>query len=184
MSEIPAAPAARRPGLPLALLLGLVAVVAAARLLPHPPNLTPVIALALFCGAALSSRMLAIGVTLAVMLLTDLWLGWHESLLAVYAALAVVALLGHRIAVQSPALRIAGHGLAGALVFFVLSNLAVWAFSGMYAHSLEGLWACYLMALPFFGNTLAGTALYGLLLFAAARRLAPAPARQPLGATA
>lgn len=149
---------------------GLIALAVVSRLVPHPPNFTPVIALALFGGAAFSSRSAAMIVTLGAMLLSDLWLGWHSSLLAVYGALAVIVLIGHRVAISSPWSRIAGHGFAGALVFFMLSNLAVWLGSGMYAPTLEGLISCYTMALPFFGNTLAGTALFGLALFGIARR--------------
>lgn len=149
---------------------GLIALVVLSRLLPHPPNFTPVIALALFGGAAFASRMGAILVTLAAMLVSDLWLGWHSSLLAVYGALALVVLLGHRLSVNTRWARIAGHGFAGALLFFLLSNLAVWLSSGMYAPTWEGLLSCYTLALPFFGNSLASTALFGIALFGLARR--------------
>lgn len=150
---------------------GLMALAVLSRWLPHPPNFTPVIALALFGGAAFANRAAGLIVVLGAMLISDLLLGWHTSLLAVYGALAVVVLIGHRVAVSAPWSRIAGHGFAGALVFFLLSNLAVWLGSGLYPPTLEGLVTCYTMALPFFGNTLAATVLFGAALFGLARRI-------------
>lgn len=154
------------------LLLGLMLLAALSRLLPHPPNVTPVIALALFAGAAFGHRGLAIALTLGAMLIADTLLGWHSSMLAVYAALALVAILGGRLTLTSSWQRIGGHGLAGAVLFFVLSNLAVWLGSGLYPPTVAGLVECYVMAIPFFGNTLLGTALYGAALFALGRRIA------------
>lgn len=42
--------------------------------------------------------------------------------------------------------------LAGASIFFVLTNFTVWAFSPMYPQTLEGLITAYILALPFFKN--------------------------------
>ncbi len=171
------------PALSARVVLGLMAVAVISRLVPHPPNFTPVIALALFGGAAFANRAAAVVATLGAMLLSDLWLGWHSSLLAVYGALAVVVLVGHRVNVNASWPKIAGHGFAGALIFFVLSNLAVWLGSGLYAPTLEGLISCYTLALPFFGNTLASTALFGFALFGLARLASrPQPAADAVAA--
>lgn len=164
--------------------LSLMLLAALSRLLPHPPNFTPVIALALFAGAAFRSRFVAIAATWGAMLLSDLILGWHASLLAVYVALAAVALIGGRVQISSRWTTIAGHGFAGALLFFALSNLAVWLGSGMYAANLQGLIECYVMAIPFFGNSLAGTAVYGVLMFSIARLVANHQAHAPVGSSA
>lgn len=159
---------------------GLLLVTAAARLLPHPPNLTPVIALALFCGAALPNRLLAMAAMIGLMILTDAVLGLHSGMPVVYAALAMACWLGGGIRLNSPAQTIAGRGLLAASLFFVISNLGVWAFSGMYAQTGAGLVQCFTLAIPFFGNTLLGTAIYGALLFGIGRQL-PLPAAR--GAT-
>jgi hypothetical protein len=153
------------------LLGGLLLVAAAARLLPHPPNLTPVIALALFCGAAMPQRFVAVGATLGLMLVSDLFLGFHSGMPVLYMALAIICLLGSTVQVNSPVRSIAGRGVLAASLFFVISNLGVWAFSGMYAHNWAGLTQCFTLAIPFFGNTLVGTAIYGGVLFGIGRQL-------------
>lgn len=153
------------------MLIALLVVTAAARLLPHPPNLTPVIALALFCGAALPQRLVATAALLTLMFLTDLLLGLHKGMPVLYAALALICVMGSGLQLRSPASAIAGRGLLAASLFFLLTNLGVWAFSGMYAHTWAGLTQCYVLAIPFFGNTLLGTAIYGALLFGLGRQL-------------
>ena len=41
----------------------------------------------------------------------------------------------------------------------------MWLFSGFYPRTLGGLEACYVAAIPFFQNTLAGDLFYAALLF-------------------
>lgn len=168
----------------LGLILGLVALTAATRLLPHPPNFTPVIALALFCGAALPKRWMGLAAIGGVMLLTDLLLGWHASLLAVYATLALITLGGRKLDLNSSAGTVLGGSFAAACLFFLLTNFAVWAGSGMYPPTLEGLVACYVAGIPFFGNSLASTLLFSALLFGLGRRGVHALPGQAQAATA
>src|SRR5262249_44480700 len=80
----------------LALALSLVALDVVARLAPHAANFTPLAASALFAGAVLRSRPLALAVPFAAMLLSDLVLGSPDWAVmgAVYGALALPALLG------------------------------------------------------------------------------------------
>lgn len=148
-------------------LLGLICVVALTRLLPHAPNFTPVLAIALFSGAMFTDRRVAMLVPLAAMALTDLVLGWHATLPFVYMAVALTALLGRWIprAGRLPLLRAGGMALGASVLFFVLSNFAVWALQGLYPPTAEGLVACYVAAIPFFHNTLAATLLYAAALF-------------------
>src|SRR5690606_10177970 len=58
-------------------LMFIVLAAAATRLLPHPPNVTAITALALFGGAHFSDRRLAIGVPLLALLVSDLALGFY-----------------------------------------------------------------------------------------------------------
>ena len=64
-------------------------------------------------------------------------------------------------------LRIAGAGLASAVVFFLVSNFGVWATGGgtYYPHNAAGLIDCYVQAIPFFRNTLVSMAIFLPLLF-------------------
>ena len=150
----------------LSLAMGLVGLDIVARLAPHAPNVTPIAASALFAGMVLRSRALALAVPLAAMLVSDLVVGAYDwrVMSVVYAALALPALLARwgrtRSAVLLPPLV-----LSSSLFFFATTNFAVWAFSGMYAHDVHGLVHCYVAALPFLYNTVAGDVLWTTLLF-------------------
>jgi hypothetical protein len=148
------------------LALSLVALDVVARLTPHAPNFTPVAGSALFAGVALRSRSLAPAVPLAAMLVSDLVLGSYDWRVmgVVYAALALPALLGMWARTRSAAL-LAPLALCSSLLFFVSTNFAVWAWSGMYAHDLGGLIRCYVAALPFLQNTVMGDMFWTALLF-------------------
>jgi hypothetical protein len=146
---------------------------ALSRLLPHPPNFTPLEAMGLFAGAVLLDRRLAFLLPLGAMAISDAGLallhgmdyGFHSGLPLIYALLAFNVLLGIKLLPQAGTLKIAGTGTFAVLFFWIASNLSVWLGSGMYPISTEGLIACYVAALPFLGNALAGMAFYGLLLF-------------------
>lgn len=60
-----------------------------------------------------------------------------------------------------------GAGLAGSLIFYVLTNFGVWALGEgmMYPLTAEGLAECYIKALPFFRNFALATAGFSLILF-------------------
>lgn len=137
------------------------------RLLPHWPNFAPVTALALFGGCYFSKR-LALMVPLSVMLISDFFLGFYEwpVALAVYgsfmAAVALGSLLKHK--KQWP--WIAGGSLMSSLIFFAATNLAVWAFTPWYAKTFSGLAQCFVLALPFWRNTLLGDLFYTGVFFA------------------
>jgi hypothetical protein len=101
----------------------------------------------------------------------------------VYLSFALTVLIGWAIARRKSPLAIGGAAVASSVLFFVLTNLGVWLFSGMYPRTAEGLVACYAAAVPFFQNTLAGDLFFSALLFggfALAERAVPA-LRQPQG---
>ena len=145
--------------------VAVVLIAAFSRLLPHPPNFSPVIAIALFSGAVLMDRRLAFITPLLAMLLADLVLGFHGTMIFVYTAMALVVLLGRGLDKRRGVLTLAGAGFGGALLFFVITNAGVWWLQGMYSHDMAGLMACYVAALPFFHHTLMATLLYGAMLF-------------------
>jgi len=146
--------------------IGLVGLDVVARLLPHAPNFTPVAASALFAGAVLRSRVSALAVPIAAMLISDLVLGCPDwrIMAVVYAALAAPAVLG-RWGHPRGAIVFAPLAVSSSLLFFASTNFAVWAFSGIYALDLAGLIACYVGALPFLYNTLLGDMFWTALLF-------------------
>lgn len=146
------------------LLFALLVLAALWRIVPHPDNMTPVMAVALFAGIWLKPLVLRIGAPIAVLLVSDLALGFHDTMLFVYAAMLLPVAL-------APLLRgrglgaYAGASVVNALVFFVVTNLGVWLVSGMYAHDLAGLLSCFTLALPFLWKTLAGDLFFTVLFF-------------------
>lgn len=146
-------------------LAALVIAAAASRLLPHPPNFTAVGAIALFAGASFADRRAAFLVPLAGMLLSDLVIGLHRMLPLVYALVCVTVVLGVALRRHRGALPIAGAGFASALIFYLVTNAAVWAGGRLYPPTVDGLLASYVAALPFFGHALAANLFYSALLF-------------------
>lgn len=151
--------------LPLA--AGLVGLDVVARLLPHPPNFTPIAATAVFAGMMLRNRALALAIPLAAMLLGDCLLGGYDWRVmgVVYAALALPAGLAIAARRSRTSFVIVPVVLSSSLIFFVTTNFAVWAWSGMYPRTISGLAHCYLAALPFFQNALSGDIFWSAALF-------------------
>lgn len=157
--------------------LGVMIVVAAlTRLLPHPPNFSPVEAMALFGGAYFASRAWAVAVPLLAMLLSDLVMAavaggmyldhmLNLSFLAVYACIALSSVLGFGLRGRVGGASVLGYSLIGAVLFFVVTNFAVWAGGSMYPKTLGGLGASYLAGIPFFQWTVLGTLFYAAVLF-------------------
>ena len=160
---------------PLAL-AGLIVLAALTRLLPHPPNFSPVEAIALFGGAYFARRSAAIWVPLAAMFLSDLALGlvnggiyWSYFLsagfLLVYLCIALSALLGFGLRGRVSVLRVGAFSLLGSALFFLATNFGAWLGSPMYPQTGAGLAAAYVAGIPFFQYTLLGTLFYSALLF-------------------
>ncbi|MCI0402617.1 MAG: hypothetical protein L0212_03745 [Acidobacteria bacterium] len=146
-------------------LMGLILMAAAARLLPHPPNFTPIAAMALFGGAHFAGKRSAFLVPLAAMLLSDLVIGLHPLMPVVYASFALIVCIGFWLRMRRRTLPIAGAGLASSLLFFLVTNFGVWTLGSLYAKTPQGLLACYVAAIPFFANTLLSDAVYTVALF-------------------
>ena len=145
----------------------LIALGVAARLLPHEPNFTPIAASALFAGTVLRMRLLAFVVPISAMLISDAVIGFDSSAMtfviyAMFTLPACVALLPRR--ARAPGMFVPAI-IAYSLLFFAVTNLAVWAFSAMYPHTAAGLAACYAAALPFLPQTVIGDLFWAAVLF-------------------
>jgi len=157
-------------GTELPLAACLLALDVVARLFPHAPNFTPMAASALFAGAILRSRLVALTTPVVAMVLGDLILGTYDWRVAgvVYVSLALPAIAGMwGCSVRTPRLPLllVPLALASSVTFFVTTNFAVWAFGGMYANDLAGLLHCYVAALPFLRNGVMGDLCWTAVLF-------------------
>lgn len=155
----------------------LIVLAAFARLIPHPPNFTPLAAIGLFGAAYLQRRWLIWMVPVLALFVSDLVLNnvvysafydgftWFTSGW-VYLALALVILVGSLLLRTnvSPQ-RIIGSSLSASVLFFLVSNFGTWATTTLYPKSLAGLLACYTAGLPFFGNTLLGDLFFCGVMF-------------------
>lgn len=129
----------------------LMAIVAiASRLLPHPPNMTAVMAVALFAGARITNTKLAMALPLLIMILSDIFLGFHSSQLVVYGCILAVSVLGLSLRNSTSFTKPLAMSFIGSLFFFLVTNFAVWLGGTMYPMTLEGLFLCYAAALPFY----------------------------------
>lgn len=146
-------------------LISIILLAAASRLIPHPPNVTPLTAVALFGGAYFSDRRLAFLVPLTALFLSDLILGFYHHMEVVYLSFALIVAIGLWLQKHRTVFPIACAALASSVLFFVLTNFGVWAFDALYPKTLEGLMACYVAAIPFFRNTLLGDLSYTVVLF-------------------
>jgi len=137
-----------------------------ARLIPHPFNFTPVGASALFAGALFDRKRFAFIVPFAAMLLSDAVIGFHSGMPVVYGCFAAAVCIGFvlRGHTRSPLAVLAG-AVSSATLFFVVTNFYVWIAGTLYPHTMAGLATCYVAAIPFYGNQLAGDAVYAAVLF-------------------
>ncbi|MBT3395907.1 MAG: hypothetical protein HOB82_08145 [Alphaproteobacteria bacterium] len=152
-----------------------------ARLVPHMPNVAPVAALALFMGLNVRKNWMMWLLVPGVLVISDVFIGFYNPgiMAAVYASFLAIVGLGAA-ARKFPRIgAVAGGSVAGSTVFFVVTNLAVWAFSGMYAPTMAGLTLCYVLALPFYGYMLVGDLAWNAV-FSGSYGLYQKVARRPL----
>ncbi|HSD63865.1 MAG TPA: DUF6580 family putative transport protein [Ignavibacteriaceae bacterium] len=145
-------------------LCGLIAAAAFTRLMPHLPNFTAIGAMALFGGAYFTNKKLAFVVPLTAMFLTDLILGYHSTIIAVYISFALIVAIGMMIKKKNVR-SIAAASLAAAVLFFLITNFAFWTTGVLYPVTGTGLLACYTAGLPFFGYNLVGNLFYTGVMF-------------------
>jgi hypothetical protein len=164
-------------------LLSAILAAAALRLVPHPPNFSPIGAMALFSGAYLGRRgAVALVAPLGALFLSDLVLGFYSGMITVYFSVALIVIIGWLALRRVSPIRVGGAAIASSVLFFALTNFGVWLSSGFYPRTLAGLEACYVAAIPFFQNTVAGDLFYAAVLFggfALLERTVPALRSQP-----
>ena len=146
--------------------ISLILILAFARLIPHPPNFTPIIAVAIISGYFFKNINLSLLTLLIAMLISDLFIGFYENVIFVYASLLLITFVFHKISNKINFINLFIYGFAGSLIFFVVSNFGVWAlgspgvFNIPYDKTLNGLIECYILAIPFFGNTFLSTLIF------------------------
>lgn len=138
------------------------------RILPHPPNFTPIVALALFGGVYLS-RKTAFIIPIAAMLISDRLIGFYqlELMASVYGSFLLSVILGFWLKRHKKWYTITGSSIVSSFLFFIITNFAVWAFTPWYVKTFSGLIESYVMGLPFLRNTILGDLSYVVIFFGA-----------------
>ena len=126
------------------------------RVIPHPPNFSPLTAIALFGGLNFNNKKIAFVIPLLILIISDFFLGFSSINIIVYISFILVVFIGTRIKKIS-----LQNILLSSFIFFLVSNFGVWIIG--YPITLDGLILCYTMAIPFFGYSIAGDIFFGFL---------------------
>jgi len=157
-------------------LAALIIVAALTRVLPHPPNFSPIAAIALFGGAYFAARAWAVLVPLAGLLISDLvlasvngglyasWFG-GSGIWVIYGCIGLTTAMGFGLRGKVTGVRVLGYSLAGSALFFVVTNFAAWLGNPMYPKTAAGLVASYVAGIPFLQWSVLGTLFYAAVLF-------------------
>ncbi|NBR06975.1 MAG: hypothetical protein EBT92_14595 [Planctomycetes bacterium] len=146
------------------------------RLVPHPPNCTPIGAMTLFSGnkiQGLASYMIPIG----VLFITDLLLyfpleqislkafSWMTPV--IYGCFLINVAIGKIITPGKVILKVSLYSVLCSTIFFIITNFAVWLGGEGIAYplSLQGLLLCYNMALPFYHYSMLTDLFFTLSIF-------------------
>ena len=148
--------------LPIVLIL----ILSFSRLMPHPPNFTPIIAVAIMSSYFFKNIYLSFATLLVSMLLADAFIGFYSNMLFVYLSLLLIVFIFHRISEKMNFKNLFICGFIASLIFFIISNFGVWVLGSPgvldvpYEKNLNGLVECYILAIPFFGNTFLSTLVF------------------------
>ena len=142
-------------------------ILALGRLLPHPPNFTPILATAIFTPYIINDKWTAMMIPLFAMFISDIIIGFHPYMLWVYGAIGISTLLSYwSMRFNRKYIQLGIMTLVSSILFFIITNFGVWLMWDYYPQTLKGLLLCYNMAIPFFQNTIYGTVIYiSLLIF-------------------
>ena len=134
---------------------------ALARIIPHPPNFTPILASAIMAPLLIKDRFFGIAIPILGMLIADIVIGFHPYQLVIYLTIATIGLVS---TMKVNYTKLGLLAIGSSVWFFLTTNFAVWLAWDFYPKSFEGLITCYTLALPFFTNTLISTVIFTAIL--------------------
>lgn len=132
-----------------------------------PPNFAPIAAIALFSGTYFSNKKLAIIIPIVAMIISDAFIGFYNPyiMISVYLCFILSAVLGFYLKNHKNLPNIIGASLLSSVLFYLITNYAVWAFGKLYPQTFAGLIQSYILAIPFFRWTLLGDLFYVTVMF-------------------
>ena len=140
-------------------------ILALGRLIPHPPNFTPILATAIFTPYIIKDKWIAVLIPLSAMFIADIIIGFHPYMLWIYGAIGISTLLSYwSMRFNKKYMQLAIMALVSSILFFIITNFGVWTIWDYYPKTINGLVLCYTMAIPFFQNTIYGTIIYTAII--------------------
>ena len=144
------------------LVFSFIFILAISRIIPHVPNFTPIIAAAIFGPVFFKDRVLGLAIPISGMFISDLIIGFHVYQIVIYLTLVSISLLIPRNIKLAP---ITFYAFLSSLWFFLTTNFAVWLVWEYYPKTFDGLISCFILAIPFFKNTLISTIIFTILFY-------------------
>ena len=132
-------------------------ILALSRIIPHPPNFTPIQASAIMAPLLIKDRWFGIAIPIVAMFISDVIIGFHPYQFVIYSTILTIALVSP---MRKSYSMLGIMAVGGSIWFFISTNFAVWVIWDYYPKTIEGLITCYTLALPFFQNTLISTCLF------------------------
>tara|TARA_X000000368_G_scaffold232366_1_gene183567 strand:+ start:482 stop:1021 length:540 start_codon:yes stop_codon:yes gene_type:complete len=131
------------------------------RLIPHPPNFTPILAAAIVAPYIMNNRFISLLIPITAMIIADFFIGFYSGIIWVYGSILLCGILSdYSKRFKNYKLQLGAMSLLSSLIFFVITNFSVWFLGDYYPKTYEGLILCYTMAIPFFQNTVISTVVY------------------------
>ena len=152
--------------------IGLVLILILSRLIPHPPNFTPIVAVAIMSGYLFKNIYLSFATLLVSMLVADAFIGFYENIFFVYLSLLFLVYIFYKLGRKINLKNLFLYSFTGSILFFIITNFGVWSLGSPgldnvpYEKNLQGLIKCYILAIPFIKNTVLSTLIfsYSILL--------------------
>ena len=140
-------------------------ILALGRIIPHPPNFTPILATAIYTPYIVNDKWIAVLIPLSAMFIADIIIGFHPYMLWVYGAIGLSTLISSwSMRFNKKYIQLGVMAILSSILFFIITNFAVWAIWDYYPKTIDGLIICYIKAIPFFQNTLLGTIIYTAII--------------------
>ncbi|EDY85542.1 conserved hypothetical protein [gamma proteobacterium HTCC5015] len=137
------------------------------RVLPHPPNIAPVAAMALFAGAHFRDWRIALAAPISAMLISDFLIGLHSTLIFVYAGMAATVGIGCLLRRHYNGSTIIVGSLASSTLFYLITNFGSWLGSPFYTQNASGLFSAYIAGIPFYQYSVIGDLAFAGIFFGA-----------------
>lgn len=146
----------------------IVLLAAASRLVDHPANFTPIVAMSIFAGAYVRGYW-GFAIPVAAMIVSDYFIGFYDwqVMVSVYASVLLAYGVGIFLRMHQTWQSVLSAAIISSVIFFAITNFAVWAFFNWYPHTVQGFLNCYTLAIPFFRNSFFGDIIYTAVLFGA-----------------